>query len=120
MTVEWRAVPRFDPSKAFAVDPHKNARRSDPQTSRDGATRIKRTDRDAVYATYQQVGLRGLTDRELRSRCPSPDLERQESWRKRRSDLSREHLLVSRGERRGGQLVWLVPPEGAQPTLGWD
>jgi hypothetical protein len=60
-----------------------------------------------------EAGLEGLTDRELQALCPEQVLARQESWRKRRSDLTRTGVLYDSGERRGRQIVWRVRPMDA-------
>ena len=66
-----------------------------------------------VRSTRPPNGLEGLTDRELQALCPEQVLARQESWRKRRSDLTRTGILYDSGERRGRQIVWRVRPVDA-------
>ena len=98
MGEEW---PKFDPSKAFL-----NVRDADPDTSHLGTLRIRESDKANVLRLFQEAGWHGLTDREVQKASPESSLSRLESWRKRRSDLSREGLLVDTHERRGGQIVW--------------
>jgi hypothetical protein len=93
-------IPKFDPAEAF------NARTSDPDTSHQGVTRIRPSDKASVLGLFQTAGIRGLTDREVQAACPESTLPRLESWRKRRSDLSRSGELMQTEERRGGQIVW--------------
>lgn len=97
----FNVVPSFDPTTAF-----RNVRRADPETSRLGATRIRDSDRANVLRLFRQAGERGLTDREVQAASPESRLARLESWRKRRSDLSRDGYLVETEARRGGQIVW--------------
>lgn len=93
-------IPEFDPSEAF------NARTSDPDTSHQGVKRIRHSDKDAVLQMFKVSGMRGLTDSELQDASPESSLRRLESFRKRRSDLSRSGELMQTEERRGGQIVW--------------
>jgi|TARA_R100000687_G_scaffold58693_1_gene47141 hypothetical protein len=93
-------TPVFDPSTAF------NARTTDPDTSHTATTRIRPSDKARVLDAFEQAGMRGLTDRELQAGCPESTLSRLESWRKRRSDLTREGALIDTDERRDGQIVW--------------
>ena len=98
--MRWPDIPVFDPTQAF------NARRTDPDTSHDATARIRISDKAHVLSAFTDAGMEGLTDRELQQRCPESSLARLESWRKRRSDLTREHALVDTQERRDGQIVW--------------
>ena len=66
-----------------------------------------------MRAAYARAGLEGLTARELQAQCPQQVLARQESWRKRRSDLTRAGVLYDSGERRERQIVWRVRPVDA-------
>ena len=111
MPIKWPTITPFDPTAAVAG--HRNARRTDPDTSHEGTRRIAGRDRRAVHAAYAQAGLEGLTDRELQALCPEQVLARQESWRKRRSDLTRTGVLYDSGERRGRQIVWRLRPMDA-------
>jgi hypothetical protein len=84
----------------------KNARATDPDTSYAGEYHIKKSDKLQVREVYLRIWPQGLTDRELRAHCPESTIERLESWRKRRSDLAREGVLIDGGDRRAGQVVW--------------
>ena len=110
MPIKWPEIPVFDPRGAVSKI---HARRTDPDTSHEGTRRIAGRDRRAVHAAYERAGLEGLTDRELQALCPEQVLARQESWRKRRSDLTRTGILSDSGERRGRQIVWRVRPVDA-------
>ena len=98
--IQWPKFPKFDPTTAF------NARSVDPDTSHSGAKRIRASDKDSVLQMFKGAGMRGLTDREVQELCHESSLPRLESFRKRRSDLSREGELIQTDERRGGQIVW--------------
>ena len=110
MPIKWPEIPVFDPRGAVSS---LHARRTDPDTSHEGTRRIAGRDRRAVHAAYERAGLEGLTDRELQALCPKQVLARQESWRKRRSDLTRTGVLYDSGERRGRQIVWRLRPMDA-------
>jgi len=92
-----------------------NARAMGPETSREGEQRIKRSDKLKVREVYWSLWPAGLTDKELRAQCPENVFERVESWRKRRSDLTREGVLRDSGVRRGGQVVWTYVNENRLP-----
>jgi len=98
--VLWPRHSKFDPSEAF------NARTVDPATSHVGATKIRPSDRENVLQMFKDAGDRGLTDREVQGLCAESSLPRLESFRKRRSDLSRDGELVQTEQRRSGQIVW--------------
>ena len=110
MPIKWPTIEPFDPRLAVTG---RHARRTDPDTSHAGARRVARRDREAVRAAYERAGLEGLTDRELQAQGPQQVLARQESWRKRRSDLTRAGVLYDSGERRDRQIVWRVRPVDA-------
>jgi hypothetical protein len=103
-------------------DDFKHARRDDPETSHEAAEFERTRDRKIVHACLHAAGAHGLADFELDQRLGGSFNGK---WRKRRSDLTDDGVVVWNKEHRTNpmtgkrQRVWILKlfaPVEAEPA----
>jgi len=90
-------------------DDFKHARHDDPETSHEGATFERERDRAQVHAKLFEAGAQGLADFQLEQRLGGA---MNGKWRKRRSDLTDDDIVVDSGRR-------LINPATGKPQIVW-
>jgi hypothetical protein len=91
-----------------------NARNTDPPTSHEGAEDLSSADRAKVYQAYWKYGPDGLADFEL-DRLLGGSMNGK--WRKRRSDLTREGILIAARNPDGTVKTRRNPASGKQQVV---